>query len=128
MNLELFSIQVNRFLGLHESIGAFADWNGAFQFLSEKAEESRLVLVIDEFPYAAEENHNLKFILQNFIDHEFKHTGIFIILCCSQIIHKAMTLPMVPFRHSLRMCHNMEVEILFKPIIRSYDNGFVLKC
>jgi len=36
---------------------------------------------------------------------------------CSQIIHKAMTLPMVPFRHSLRMCHNMEVKILFKPII-----------
>lgn len=85
MNLELFSIQVYRFFGLPESVGAFVDWNAAFQFLSEKAEKNRFILVIDEFPYAAEENRSLKSILQNFIDHKFKHTGIFIILCGSHM-------------------------------------------
>lgn len=85
MNLELFSIQACRFFGLPESVGAFVDWNAALQFLSEKAKESRFVLAIDEFPYAAEETRSLKSILQNFTDHKFKHIGIFIILCCSHM-------------------------------------------
>lgn len=85
MNLELFSVQVYRFFGVSESVGAFKDWNAAFQFLSEKAKEKRFILAIDEFPYAAEENRSLKSILQNFIDQQFKETGIFIILCGSHM-------------------------------------------
>lgn len=42
-------------------------------------------MAIDEFPYAVEENKGLKSILQNAIDHKLKDTGLFMILCGSQV-------------------------------------------
>jgi AAA+ ATPase superfamily predicted ATPase len=84
MNLEVFSKLLYQFFGL-AGLPAFTDWNGAFLFLAEKARNKRLILVIDEFPYAAGANKGLKSILQNAIDHMFKNTNLFIILSGSQI-------------------------------------------
>jgi AAA+ ATPase superfamily predicted ATPase len=59
--------------------------DGGFEFLAEKARERRFVLAFDEFPYAAAANRALKSILQTAIDHGFKSTGLFLILCGSHM-------------------------------------------
>lgn len=68
-----------------ESFYLIGHWNDAFSFLAEKAKERRFILAFDEFPYAAAENAALRSILQKVIDHEFKNTGIFLILCGNQV-------------------------------------------
>ena len=85
LNLDVFSRKVYGFFNMPLSAGAFTNWNSAFEFLSEKAKEQRFVLAFDEFPYAAAANRALKSVLQAAIDHGFKNTGMFLILCGSQI-------------------------------------------
>ena len=85
LNLEEFSKKVYRFFSVPEPAGAFQSWNAAFDFLAERAKKERFILAFDEFPYAAYANPGLSSILQNTIDHKFKDTGLYIILCGSQI-------------------------------------------
>jgi len=84
-NLGQFSKRVYSFFDIPESTGAFADWNAAFDFLAKKAKEQHFILAFDEFPYAAAANRSLKSILQIAIDHSFKNTGLFLILCGSHV-------------------------------------------
>jgi len=85
LNLRQFSKKVYSFFSLPESTGAFDSWNSAFDFIADRAEERRFILAFDEFPYAASANRSLKSILQISVDHSFKNTGIFLILCGSQV-------------------------------------------
>jgi AAA+ ATPase superfamily predicted ATPase len=85
LNLRLFSSKVYAFFHIPDSTGAFADWHSAFAFIADKAREQRFVLAFDEFPYAAAANRSLKSLLQIAIDHEFKDTGLFLILCGSHM-------------------------------------------
>lgn len=85
LNLEEFSKKVYQFFSIPETAGAFHNWNAAFDFLADRAKEKRFILAFDEFPYAAYANRALASILQNAIDHKFKDTGLYIILCGSQI-------------------------------------------
>jgi AAA+ ATPase superfamily predicted ATPase len=85
LNLQLFSEQVYGFFELPQSTGAFRNWHDAFSFIAEKAKDQRFILAIDEFPYLAEQNKSIKSILQNIIDHNLKETGMYLILCGSQI-------------------------------------------
>ncbi|MCL2792033.1 MAG: ATP-binding protein [Spirochaetaceae bacterium] len=86
INLQIFSELLYQFFGLgNTGLPAFADWNSAFYFLAEKAHNRRLILVFDEFPYAAGANKGLKSILQNAIDHKFIKLNLFIILSGSHI-------------------------------------------
>lgn len=85
MNIELFSQKIYSFFDIPLSTGSFKAWNDAFEFIAEKAKKESFILVIDEFPYAAEANKSLNSILQNYIDHKFKETKLFMILCGSQI-------------------------------------------
>lgn len=85
INLSEFSKKIYRFFGLPATTGSFSNWNYAFEFIAEKAQEQQFVLAFDEFPYAALENKGLKSILQNVIDHKLKYTGLFLILCGSQV-------------------------------------------
>jgi len=86
INLKIFSELIYQFFELQNSgLPAFTDWNSAFLFLADKARNKRLILVFDEFPYAAGANKGLKSILQNVIDHKFKESNIFIILSGSHI-------------------------------------------
>lgn len=84
LNIELFSKKIFEFFNMKSS-AYFDAWNDAFEFIADKAKSERFILVIDEFPYAAEENKSLRSIIQNIIDHKLKDTNIFIILCGSQI-------------------------------------------
>ncbi|GAB1475492.1 ATP-binding protein [Bacillota bacterium] len=85
INLAEFSKQIYRFFDIPETTGPFQSWNDAFLFLAEKAQNQRFILAFDEFPYAAYENRALRSILQSTIDHQLKDTGLFLILCGSQI-------------------------------------------
>jgi len=85
MNLTLFSKAVFTFFKVSSTLPSFQTWDDALAFIAEKAKIERFILAIDEFPYAVDSNRSLKSIMQNIIDHQFKDTNIFIILCGSQI-------------------------------------------
>jgi len=85
LNLTRFSKQIYDFFNMPNSVGAFTHWNDAFEFLIEKAKERRFILAFDEFPYAASANRSLKSTLQIAIDHGFKDSGLFLILCGSHM-------------------------------------------
>ncbi|GHV45929.1 ATPase [Spirochaetia bacterium] len=84
-NLRLFTELVYSFFNVSPSMGKFEDWNAAFNFIAEKARERRFILIMDEYPYAAQANRELNSIIQNTIDHALKDTGLFLVLCGSQI-------------------------------------------
>ena len=85
LNLSQFSEKVYAFFGIPESTGAFENWHDAFKFIAQKAQNQQFILAFDEFPYAAAANRSLKSILQAAIDHSFKNTGLFLILCGSHM-------------------------------------------
>lgn len=66
-------------------INNFNDWETAFKFIGKQAENKRIVLVIDEFPYIAYANKSIPSILQNVIDHYLKDTKLFLIICGSSM-------------------------------------------
>lgn len=88
-NLRDFSRAVVEHFGLPATTPPFASWMDAFEFIAERADEDasqgvqRLVLVFDEFPYAARANPALPSTLQIAIDKHFKATPVFLILCGS---------------------------------------------
>ena len=85
MNLQSFSETLYRFFGLPASAGAFAGWDAAFDFIAEQAVTKKFILAIDEFPYAANASPSLTSTMQHIIDHKLRHTGLFLLLCGSQI-------------------------------------------
>lgn len=85
LNLNQFSKKIYRFFNMPQAVGAFGSWNDAFHFLGEKAKERQFILAFDEFPYAAAANRSIKSILQTAVDHEFKNSGLFLILCGSHM-------------------------------------------
>ena len=85
LNLEMFSDKLYDFFNMPKTTGSFKNWHDAFMFIADKGKKERFILAIDEFPYIAECNKSVKSILQNIIDHELKYTGLYIILCGSQI-------------------------------------------
>jgi AAA+ ATPase superfamily predicted ATPase len=83
LNREDFSKLVQNHFGSY--IAPFPNWEEAFQYYGKQAGDSRSILIIDEFPYLAEECPSIMSILQHLIDHEWKDSKIFLILCGSNI-------------------------------------------
>jgi uncharacterized protein len=73
--------------GLGESIAAvnFPDWETALEFACDRAGETRLCIVIDEFPYLCEANKGLPSVLQRFWDRLGKNSNLMLVLCGSQV-------------------------------------------
>ncbi len=82
-NLSDFNRVLFEFFDLPAAMGGFSSWSDAFAFIAEKARGERFIFVFDEFPYAALRNEALPSTLQVAIDHQFKDTGLFLILCGS---------------------------------------------
>ncbi len=61
---------------------SFAD---AMSGIAHAAKEERLIWVIDEYPYLAQAEKGISSLLQNFLDHQFKETRLFLILCGSSM-------------------------------------------
>lgn len=85
LNLELFSRQVYAFFDMPQTLPPFTSWHDVFSFIASKSRDRRMLLILDEFSYAAEANRSLLSILQNVIDHEMKGTHLFLILCGSTL-------------------------------------------
>ena len=84
LNLQDFSKMVQmKFDGMY--ISAFEGWKEAFEYIDKKTTK-RTVVIIDEFPFIAEENPTIKSILQHAIDHLWKkNENVFLILCGSSV-------------------------------------------
>ena len=66
-------------------IASFEGWKDAFEYIDRKTTQ-RTLIIIDEFPFIAEENPSVKSILQHAIDHLWKNNrNIFLILCGSSV-------------------------------------------
>ena len=85
-NLRSFSREVYRFFDVPESTGSLAGWMDAFDYLAAQAKahaNEPLVLVFDEFPYAAGADKSLPSQLQIAIDHTLRDTNVTLVLCGS---------------------------------------------
>ena len=88
INLELLSTSVYlAFLGEEEAamMPSFKDFRVALQYITKKAKESKILLIIDEYPYLAQADKSISSILQAMIDQEWKNSNIMLILCGSSM-------------------------------------------
>lgn len=81
-NLHEFSQALFAYFGMAEGLATFESWESAFSFLADHVEkqQERLVLVFDEFPYAATTDPSLPSVLQVAIDRELKHANMLLVL------------------------------------------------
>ena len=109
LNLTSFSKTVQTFFD-GDFISAFPDWKAAFDYITRKATDEKLVLIIDEFPFLAKPNPSTKSILQHTIDHVWKDKNIFLILCGSSV--SFMLNDVMGYKSPLygRITGNMEVK------------------
>ena len=63
----------------------YPSFDVAFTKITQMAENERLVLVIDEYPYLAKSSKSISSRLQHIIDHTWKNGQIFLILCGSSM-------------------------------------------
>ncbi len=84
VQMRAFSQAVSEFANVRRPI-EFEDWMDAFDYLSDLHPEERLVLVIDEFQYIAQERPSILSELQNLWDHNLQYKNLMIILCGSAV-------------------------------------------
>ncbi len=84
-NLSELSLQIGSLFPDFAGVVNFNTYQEVFRFLSVKAKEEALILVIDEISYIAESDNSFLQILQNFVDHEFRKTKIKLVLSGSYV-------------------------------------------
>lgn len=84
-NLKLLSDYIVRALAPDMTGISFETYEKLFQWIGDRAKEERLVFIIDEFPYMAEQDKALLSILQKYIDREWQNGNMFFILSGSSI-------------------------------------------
>ncbi|MCP4166958.1 MAG: ATP-binding protein [Chloroflexi bacterium] len=63
----------------------YGDWETALRQTASIARDQRLLIILDEYPYAADAESALSSILQNVWDHYLKNTQIFLALAGSHV-------------------------------------------
>uniref|UniRef100_UPI004055A5DF ATP-binding protein n=1 Tax=Acetatifactor sp. TaxID=1872090 RepID=UPI004055A5DF len=63
----------------------YPSYDAAFTEITRMAKDERLVLVIDKYPYLAKANKSISSRLQHIIDHMWKDSKLFLILCGSSM-------------------------------------------
>lgn len=84
-NVELLGNRVIENLAPHMPGISFANIDQIFTFLTAACQHERIILVIDEFPYLAEQDPAILSILQKYIDTEWLQGNMFLILCGSSV-------------------------------------------
>lgn len=64
---------------------SFQTYEQLFSFLSKQTKYQRTVVILDEFPYLAEQDASLLSILQKYIDTEWLQGKMYLILCGSSV-------------------------------------------
>lgn len=84
-NLENFSRNIMEFgMGIQAGT-AFVSFQAALEYVFHLAQEERLILVIDEYPYVARSSRSLASTLQLFIDQYKDQSKLMLILCGSSM-------------------------------------------
>lgn len=68
-----------------DEVFTYPSWEMALRQLTAVAQNERIIVILDEFPYAAEVEPALPSILQNVWDHHLKQTELMMVLCGSHI-------------------------------------------
>ncbi len=84
-NLENFSKSIFSYSTGLNSAPVFSSFQEALEYVFDLAEEKRIVLVIDEYPYVAKSYKAIASILQVLIDKHKDTSRLFIILCGSSM-------------------------------------------
>ena len=82
-NLIQLSYVVNEYLNVGKSV--YVDFDTLFEEIFKKSINTRIILILDEFPYLANSDKSLMSMLQNMIDKYKKESKLFLILCGSSI-------------------------------------------
>lgn len=81
-NLASFSIEVNKYTGLAKNY-VYNSWQEAFEEITNKAGNDRIVIAIDEYPYIVSQNPSFPSILQDFIDRS--KDNVFVLISGSDV-------------------------------------------
>lgn len=85
-NLETLSNAISEVIsGESAASMTYRSFSDAFMKIAEKSQTERLIWVIDEYPYLAQADRGISSLLQNYLDHQFKSTKLFLILCGSSM-------------------------------------------
>ncbi len=84
-NLENFSKAILMYETGIESESIFASFQAALEHVFRLAENKRLILVIDKYPYVAKASKSLASVLQMLIDRNKDNSKLFLILCGSSM-------------------------------------------
>lgn len=82
INLEKFSGLVFQHYK-ETTLEPFSSWENALEYINDRQSEERLILVLDEFPYLANQNKALLSAFQHLIDHKLQYGKLFVVLCGS---------------------------------------------
>lgn len=84
-NIELWGKQALEAFAPEMNTLSFQSIDDLLSFLGKHCETERSVVVIDELPYLAEADNSILSVLQNYIDNQWMHGQMFLILCGSSI-------------------------------------------
>ncbi|MDR0374046.1 MAG: ATP-binding protein [Nitrososphaerota archaeon] len=86
-NIDLLSLAI--FNGLDKKVRTvspvYRTFSECLDYIYEKAQDEKLVFIIDEYPYLAASEKSTSSILQQYIDHKFQDINIMIVLCGSSM-------------------------------------------
>lgn len=85
MALQSFSDKILEYFDMKSFITTFETWEKAFMFLAKQAKDKQFIVVVDEFPYIVNANKTIPSMLQNIIDHYYKESKLFFIICGSSM-------------------------------------------
>lgn len=84
-NAEYFASEVMRVLDPGLSEVSFRDLSSVLRYITEKLNEEKLVIIIDELPYWAEKDEAMLSVLQKFIDEYWLEREIMLVVCGSAL-------------------------------------------
>jgi len=84
MNLQEFTEVVADYFKLTGGI-QFATWQSAFEFIASQEKDEKIIVIFDEYPYAAMANKSLNSMLQIAIDHRLNKTKMKLVLSGSHV-------------------------------------------
>ena len=84
-NLQVFSRMVWETAQPGADMPSFQSFAALFEYVARMAEQERIILVIDEYPYLAASCPAVSSVLQACIDHKMKESKLFLILCGSSM-------------------------------------------
>ncbi len=83
-NIEEFSSVVLSHFNENSNL-IFRKWQDIFEYISNHTNNDRIALIIDEFPYIAKNEPEVKSIMQHMIDHKWINQNIMLVLCGSSV-------------------------------------------